>query len=161
MDIEKMPRMKKAEYDEIINNQYICRIAFRGEQHPYIVPFLYVFDGTYMYFLSTKYGKKVEYFHQNPYVSVEVENYSPDLSNFSFVSLFGRLMEVEDAEVKQSVREMFLQLIKAKRLSANVLSALGHSPQDPFESILNEGKNSVWKLTGVKEILGLKNSGER
>lgn len=161
MDIEKMPRMKKAEYDEIINNQYICRIAFRGEQHPYIVPFLYVFDGKYMYFLSTKYGKKVEYFHQNPYVSVEVENYSPDLSNFSFVSLFGRLMEVEDAEVKQSVREMFLQLIKAKRLSANVLSALGHSPQDPFESILNEGKNSVWKLTGVKEILGLKNSGER
>lgn len=161
MDIEKMPRMKKAEYDEIINNQYICRIAFKGEQHPYIVPFLYVFDRKYMYFLSTKYGKKVEYFHQNPYVSVEVENYSPDLSNFSFVSLFGRLMEVEDVEVKQSVREMFLQLIKAKRLSANVLSALGHSPKDPFESILNEGKNSVWKLIGVKEILGLKNSGER
>jgi len=161
MDIEKMPRMKKAEYDEIINGQYICRIAFKGEQHPYIVPFLYVFDGKYMYFLSTKYGKKVEYFHQNPYVSVEVESYSSDLSNFSFVSLFGRLMAVVDAEVKQSVREMFLQLIKTKRLSANVLSALGHSPKDPFESILNEGKNSVWKLTGVKEILGLKNSGEK
>jgi uncharacterized protein len=161
MDIEKMPLMKKAEYDEIINNQYICRIAFKGEKHPYIAPFLYVFDGKYMYFLSTKYGKKVKYFYQDPYVSVEVERYSPDLSNFSFVSLFGRLMEVEDAEVKQSVREMFLQLIKTKRLSANVLSALGHSPKDPFESILEEGRNSVWKLVGVKEILGLKNSGER
>jgi nitroimidazol reductase NimA-like FMN-containing flavoprotein (pyridoxamine 5'-phosphate oxidase superfamily) len=161
MDIEKMPLMKKAEYDEIINDQYICRIAFKGEKHPYIAPFLYVFDGKYMYFLSTKYGKKVKYFYQDPYVSVEVESYSPDLSNFSFVSLFGRLMEVEDAEVKQSVRKMFLQLIKTKRLSANVLSALGHSPKDPFESILEEGRNSVWKLVGVKEILGLKNSGER
>jgi len=115
MDIEKMPRMEKAEYDEIINDQYICRIVFKGEKHPYIAPFLYVFDGKYMYFLSTKYGKKVKYFHQNPYVSVEVENYSPDLSNFSFVSLFGRLVEVEDSEAKRSVREMFLQLIKAKR----------------------------------------------
>ena len=88
MDIEKMPRMEKAEYDEIINDHYICRIIFKGEKHPYIAPFLYVFDGKYMYFLSTKYGKKLKYFHQNPYVSVEVENYSPDLSNFSFVSLF-------------------------------------------------------------------------
>jgi nitroimidazol reductase NimA-like FMN-containing flavoprotein (pyridoxamine 5'-phosphate oxidase superfamily) len=43
MDIEKMPLMKKAEYDEIINDQYICRIAFKGEKHPYIAPFLYVF----------------------------------------------------------------------------------------------------------------------
>ena len=92
MDIVKMPFMEKSEYDQLIGEQYVCRIAFNGKSHPYITPFLYVFDGKFMYFLSTKYGRKVEYFKDNPLVAVEVERYSYDLSNFSFVSLFGRLI---------------------------------------------------------------------
>jgi len=36
----------------------MSRIAFNGE-YPYIAPFLYVFDEKYIYFLSTKYGKKI------------------------------------------------------------------------------------------------------
>ena len=43
------------------------RIAFQGEKYPYIAPFLYVFDGSFLYFLSTKYGKKIEYFRKSPY----------------------------------------------------------------------------------------------
>jgi len=57
MDIFKMPSMKKSEYDTLVEDSYICRIAFKGERHPYIAPFLYIFDGKFMYFLSTKYGK--------------------------------------------------------------------------------------------------------
>ena len=49
-DIFKMPRMGKSEYDRLVKEQYICRIAFKGEEHPYIAPFLYVFDGRFMYF---------------------------------------------------------------------------------------------------------------
>ena len=56
----KMPRMGKEEYDRLVEEQYVCRIAFKGEMHPYIAPFLYVFDGRFMYFLSTNYGKKVQ-----------------------------------------------------------------------------------------------------
>ena len=62
MDIVKMPRMKKHEYDRLIESEHICWIAFKGEDHPHIAPFLYVFDGRFMYFLSTKYGKKNRYF---------------------------------------------------------------------------------------------------
>jgi hypothetical protein len=53
---------------------------------------------------------------------------------------------------------MFVNLIKSKSLSSNVLSALGHSPQEPVEVLLLDEKSSVWKLVGVKvdEILGLK-----
>jgi len=50
----------------------------------YIAPFMYVFDGKYLYFLSTKYGRKIEYFKSNPRVSVEIEEYAPDLSSFTF-----------------------------------------------------------------------------
>jgi len=157
-DVFKMPRMGKAEYDLLVEQQYVCRIAFKGETHPYIAPFIYVFDGRFMYFLSTNYGKKVQHFRDNPFVTVEIEHYSPDLSAFSFVALPGRLVQVEDAGQKRAVREMFVHLIKSKALSSNVLSALGHSPQEPVEVLLQEEKSSVWKLVGVKadEILGLK-----
>jgi nitroimidazol reductase NimA-like FMN-containing flavoprotein (pyridoxamine 5'-phosphate oxidase superfamily) len=158
MDIVKMPRMKKAEYDQLIENEHICRIAFKGEEHPYIAPFLYVFDGQFMYFLSTKYGKKIQYFRQNPDVCVEVESYSPDLSSFRFVVLPGRLVEVEWPEEKHPIRQMFVDLIQSKNMSQNILSALGHSPGEPVESILTEDKTSVWKLVGVKKITGLKGS---
>ena len=156
----KLPSMEKQEYDRLIEEEYICRIAFKGESHPHVAPFLYIFDGKFMYFLSTKYGKKVIHFRQNPAVTVEVERYSPDLSSFSFVALPGRLVEVEDLKIKCFVRESFVELIRKKNLSTNVLSALGHSPDEPVESLLTEGRNSVWKLVGVKagNISGLKHS---
>ncbi len=159
-EIFKMPRMEKLEYDRLIGEEHVCRIAFQGERHPYIAPFLYVFDGRFMYFLSTKYGRKVQHFRRNPFVTVEVERYSPDLSHFSFVALPGRLVEIEDSEQKRAVRERFIQLIKTKGLSSNVMSALGHSPDEPPEALIIEERNSVWKLVGVKadEILGLKGS---
>lgn len=158
MNMFKMPRMGKAEYDRLVEEQYVCRIAFKGEMHPYIAPFLYVFDGKFIYFLSTKYGRKIEYFRDNPNVCVEIERYTSDLSSFSFVALPGRLIEVEDAEQGRRVRERFVQLIQDRGLSPNVLSALGHSPDEPVDSLLSEERSSVWKLVGVKveSILGLK-----
>ncbi|HWQ19076.1 MAG TPA: pyridoxamine 5'-phosphate oxidase family protein [Methanotrichaceae archaeon] len=57
MDIIKMPRMDRSEYDRLIKEEHICRIAFKGENHSHLAPFLYVFDGRHMYFLSTRYGK--------------------------------------------------------------------------------------------------------
>jgi nitroimidazol reductase NimA-like FMN-containing flavoprotein (pyridoxamine 5'-phosphate oxidase superfamily) len=108
MIIFKMPSMEKSEYDTLIEEEYICRIAFKGESHPYIAPFLYIFDGKFMYFLSTKYGKKLQHFKQNPSVTVEVEKYTPDLSNFAFVALSGRLEEVQDPEIKNIIRQKFV-----------------------------------------------------
>ncbi len=160
MDIFKMPSMKKSEYDTLIEDSYICRIAFKGESHPYIAPFLYIFDGKFMYFLSTKYGKKLQHFKNNPCVTVEVERYTPDLSDFAFVSISGRLEEMQDPEIKNTVRQKFVELIKKRNLSPNVLSALGHSPDEPIEVLLTAERNIVWKLAGVnvRDILGLKHS---
>jgi len=160
MMIFKMPSMKKREYDRLIEEEYVCRIAFKGESHPYIAPFLYIFDGKYMYFLSTKYGKKVWHFKQNPFVTVEVEKYNRDLSNFAFVAIPGRLEEVPDQEIRNFVRQKFVELIKEKNLSPNVMSALGHSPEEPIEALLSEERSNVWKLVGVDvgDILGLKHS---
>lgn len=157
MDIVKIPKMQKHEYDTLIAEGYVSRIAFQGEKYPYIAPFLYVFDGKFLYFLSTKYGKKMNLFRESPYVSVEIEKYSKDLSCYTFVTMQGRIEEVTDSIEKKIIREKFVQLIKDHKLSNNILAALGHSPQDPPEAIAVEERSMVWKLTGVKDIVALKN----
>lgn len=157
MEIVKIPRMDKEEYDRLIAEGYLCRIAFQGDKYPYIAPFLYVFDGRFLYFLSTKYGKKIDYFRKSPYVSVEVERYSSDLSYYTFVTMQGRLEEVEDSIEKKLVRERFVDLIVGRHLSNNILGALGHSPEDPPEAIAREERSLVWRLTGVKDLVALKN----
>jgi nitroimidazol reductase NimA-like FMN-containing flavoprotein (pyridoxamine 5'-phosphate oxidase superfamily) len=157
MEPQKIPKMSKEEYDALIKRQYVSRIAFKGIEHPYIAPFMYVFDGKYLYFLSSNYGRKKEYFEHDPKVSVEIEEYSPDLSAFTFVSLQGFLEEVQDLSQKVKVREQFVDMIKNHNLSSRVLTAFGHTAQDEPEVILREERSSVWKLVGVKDIVALKN----
>jgi len=156
-DPVKIPKMLKSEYDSLINRQHVSRIAFGACENPYIAPFMYVFDGRYLYFLSTKYGRKIEYFKSNPKVSVEIEEYAPDLSAFTFVSLQGNLEEVQDPSQKKKVRKLFVEMIKDRGLSSRVLSALGHSPSEPIEALEREERSMVWKLVGVKDIVALKN----
>ena len=157
MNILKIPSMNKKEYDAFIAQEFVSRIAFKGD-YPYIAPFLYVFDGQFIYFLSTKYGKKVELLHTNPQVAVEIENYSSDMSDYRFVTLQGRINEVDERSEKLKARQMFVDMIKKNNLSLNVLAALGHSPEDPLESLMEEERSTVWKLVDVKEIVALKSS---
>jgi hypothetical protein len=157
MEPIKIPKMAKAEYDALVRRQNVSRIAFCAGGQAYIAPFMYVFDGKYLYFLSTRYGRKIEYFKSNPKVSVEIEEYAPDLSSFTFVSLQGALEEVGAPEQKKKVRELFVRMIRDRKLSMRVLSALGHSPADPPEAIVSEERSLVWKLVGVKDIVALKN----
>ncbi len=149
--------MEKEEYDRLIKENYVSRIAFKGDSHPYVAPFLYVFDGHNLFFLSTKYGKKIQYFNENSNVAVEIERISPDLSSFTFVTLLGRLDEVTDIAEGRRVRQQFVTMIKTRGLSSNVFAALGHSPTEPLESIVNENRSLVWKLDRVGEIVALKN----
>lgn len=157
MEPQKIPKMSKEEYDSLIKRQYVSRIAFKGYEHPYIAPFMYVFDGRYLYFLSSNYGRKMKYFRDEPRVSVEIEEYSPDLSSFTFVSLQGILEEVQDPSSRLQVRQQFVNMIRTNHLSSHVLTAFGHTAQDEPEVIIREERSSVWKLVGVKDIVALKN----
>jgi len=157
MKIEKIPSMTRIEYDELIDECYVSRIAFKGE-YPYIAPFIYVFDGDFIYFLSTRYGKKIELFRKNPHLAVEIEKYSEDLSDYRFVTLQGSIVEVDDESRKRRVKEDFVELIRDKNLSNQIMAALGHSPDDPLEYLVEEDRSFVWKLADVENITGIKNS---
>ena len=133
----------------------MIRIGFKGE-YPYIAPFIYVFDGNFLYFLSTMYGKKIKRFQANPKVAVEIEKYEDDLSEYRFVTLEGSIKQVEDYNEKLNVKKRFVNLIQNKSLSKNILAALGHSSNDKLESIINEERSFVWKLVDVESIIGIK-----
>jgi hypothetical protein len=64
---------------------------------------------------------------------------------------------VTDGIDKKIIRSEFVNLIKDRHLSNNILAALGHSPQDPPEAIALEERSLVWKLTGVKDLVALRN----
>ncbi|HNR43644.1 MAG TPA: pyridoxamine 5'-phosphate oxidase family protein [Methanofastidiosum sp.] len=157
-DIVKLPRMEKKEYDKLISKQYLCRVVFRGDKYPYIAPLLYIFDENHMYFLSTNYGKKISFFREYPYVLVEIEEYEKDFSDFSFVVLSGKLVQIDDEKNDEEIRKDFVKMIKERNLSKNIMIALGHSPKEPLESLVNEKRSIVWKLTDVEEIKAFKKS---
>jgi len=51
--------MTDDEVEQLLEEQMLCRIAFKGDEYPYLVPFRYVvMDGT-LYFHFTDYGKKM------------------------------------------------------------------------------------------------------
>lgn len=157
MEMIKLPRMKKEKIDQIIDENHLCRIAFSGGEIPYLAPFMYVFDGRFMYFLATRYGRKIEYVKKNSNVCVEVENYSDDFSEFAFATLCGRLIEVTDEDEEDRVRNMFMEMITLKKLSERVLSVFGYSPESSLEDLLSKDINLVWKLVDVKDIVALEN----
>lgn len=155
---EKIPAMRKDEYDALIRRGILARIAFSGTEHPYIAPFMYVFDEHNLYFLSTRYGRKMDLFAKNPAVSVEIEEVAPDMSAYRFVTLQGNLAEVTDTEKMREIRSMFAERIARKTVSANSLAALGYRPSDDPGKLVAEDRTMVWKLTTVRDIVALKES---
>ncbi|MBI5679909.1 MAG: pyridoxamine 5'-phosphate oxidase family protein [Methanobacterium sp.] len=158
MNIFKIPQMNKKEYDKLINENYISRIAFNGDSFPYIAPFMYIFDKNeeFLYFLSTNYGIKIDLIKKNPKVAVEIEKYSNDMSNYQFITLQGRIIEVND-DSKGEIKEKFIKMINDRKLSNKSLSALGYSPDESPNALLNEERILIWKLVDVDKIVALKN----
>ena len=157
MNLVKIPGQKKQDYDELISDGYLARVAFQDTPFPYIAPFLYVFDGRYLYFMPTKYGKKIEMVSKNPHVAVYIEELSPDLATHRFVTLRGRVEEVSDEKKRLEIRESFAEMISQKKLSHNILPVLGIDPEESVSAITGDERTVVWRLVGVEEIVALKN----
>ena len=151
----KMPRMKENEIEQLVNEQFLCRIAFQGNLQPYIAPFQYVtIDGT-LYFHFTDYGKKMSLFKQETPVCVEIERYTPNLSEYGFVVLTGKLRVVDDREERKKAIDKMAEIGKQK-LSANFLLAHGFSKGSDWEDFTSSKPILIIKLDEVTKKTGLK-----
>jgi uncharacterized protein len=151
----EMSKMKEKEIQELIGEQLLCRIAFKGDLQPYIAPFQYTYVNSILYFHFTDYGKKMSFFKQETPVCVEIERYTPNLSEYGFVVLTGKLRLVEDQEERKIAIERMAEEGKQK-LSTNFLLAHGFSKGSQWTDFTADKPILIIKLDEVTEKIGLK-----
>ncbi len=155
MTIFRLPRMNKQEIEKLIQEQKICRIAFKGDEYPYMAPFQYVFTNGSIYFHFTDYGGKMRLLEKDKRVCVEIEKYKPDLSEYQFVVLRGSLKVVTDSHERVGVIKKMAEDGQQK-FSPNFLAAHGFKKEEGWSSF-NQGKPLVIvKLENVAQEIGLK-----
>jgi len=151
----KMPKMKENEIEQLVREQFLCRIAFRGDLQPYIAPFQYVVVNGTLYFHFTDYGKKMGFFKKETPVCVEIERYTPNLSEYEFVVLTGKLKLVENRKERKKAIEKMAEVGKQK-LSPNFLVAHGFSQGSEWGAFAENKPILIIKLDEVSEKIGLK-----
>ena len=155
MAVVKLPRMGKHEIEELIKEQMLCRIAFKGDDYPYVAPFHYVLYNGSLYFHFTDYGRKMKLLEKDNRVCVYIEKYQPDLSEYRFVALRGMLNPVTDPQERAEVIRMISQQGR-ERLSENFLAAHGFKTEDGWASLTSNKPLLIIKLEQITEEVGLR-----
>lgn len=155
MALVKLPSMSRKEIDQLIEKQFLCRIAFRGENSPYIAPFQYISLNKRLYFHFTDYGTKIAFLQEGFPVCVEIEKYSPNLSEYAFVTLTGTLKLVEEEAERRAAIEKMAEAGSAK-LSTNFLCAHGFESEGGWSLFNAEQPILMVRLDEVTSVKGLK-----
>ena len=58
--------------EEILKKSLVCRVAFHGEEFPYVVPMNFGYHEQALYFHCANEGKKLQLIAQNPKVAFEI-----------------------------------------------------------------------------------------
>jgi nitroimidazol reductase NimA-like FMN-containing flavoprotein (pyridoxamine 5'-phosphate oxidase superfamily) len=153
--IVKLPKMNREEIQQLMREQFLCRISFRGEEYPYMAPFQYVVMNGALYFHFTGYGKKMRLLEEDSKVCVEIERYTPNLSEYSFVVLRGTLKEVEDRHERAEAISRLAE-VGSKRLSESFLPAHGFEKEAGWAALSPDAHLVIVKLEKVVEEVGLK-----
>ena len=155
MTLIKLPKMTKQEMWRLIQRQRLCRIAFKGDDYPYMAPFQYVVLGGSLYFHFTDYGKKMRLLEKDKRICVEIEEYREDLSEYRFIVLRGTLKVVSDPQERtRAIRKIAEE--GEQKLSPNFLPAHGFKKEDGWSSLSPEKPLVVIKLENIAQEIGLK-----
>ena len=155
----KLPKMSLEEVESLLDRERICRIAFKGEEFPYLAPFQYVKKGDTLYFHFTDYGRKMRLLQNDNKVCVGVESFEPDMSEYRFVVLRGELERVHDEnERAEAIRG--LSEIGQESLSENFLAAHGFQAEMGWETLSEDKPMVIVKLGKRTDTIGLRSPAE-
>ena len=155
LTLVKLPRMESHEIEDLLQEQMLCRIAFKGGKYPYMAPFQYVVMNDALYFHFTDYGKKMRLLERDNRVCVEIEKFSPDLSEYNFVVLRGNLKIVKDPRERGDAIKLLVEEGEQK-ISTNFLGAHGFRKDEGWTALSPEKPLMIVKLVKVIEKIGLK-----
>ncbi len=151
----KLPKMSSDEIGELLDRERICRIAFKGDDFPYMAPFQYVRMGDALYFHFTDYGKKMRLLEKDKRVCIGFESLEPDLSEYSFVAVRGELEKVDEPrERAEAIRR--LSEMGREGLSENFLAAHGFPSEQGWETLSEDKPLVIFKLERVSDTIGLR-----
>ena len=103
--------LSTAECHEVLRRSHLGRLACCRDDHPYVVPISFDFDGEHLYSFATL-GQKIVWMRQNPNVCVEVSDIT-DRFHWTTVLVFGKYEELksppEHERAREHAREYFEQ----------------------------------------------------
>ena len=110
--------------DQVISAAGVCHLGLSNQDHPYIVPVSFGYDGTNIYFHTTLAGMKIDYMTANPRVCFEIEQHVSLVRNdelackwgqlFTSVIGFGTLREITDPPGRQAAMNQVMQHYSGK-----------------------------------------------
>jgi nitroimidazol reductase NimA-like FMN-containing flavoprotein (pyridoxamine 5'-phosphate oxidase superfamily) len=151
----KLPRMNRDELHEVLRTQMLCRIAFHDINYPYIAPFQYLLSDDILYFQFANYGRKMRLLKRDNRVCVEIESYTADLSQYSFIILRGKLVEVTDSTEREKVIKRIAETGRT-RFSPQFLAAHGLKTEDTWTAYTSDKPLLILKLEEITERFGLR-----
>lgn len=119
---------------KIIDKCDVCFVAMADENNkPYVLPFNFGFDGSYIYLHSAQTGHKMDILRSNPYVSVafstdhELVSQNKDvacsyLMKYRSVVAFGMVEFIEEPEMKKAALNMMMKKYTGREFPYNMPS---------------------------------------
>jgi nitroimidazol reductase NimA-like FMN-containing flavoprotein (pyridoxamine 5'-phosphate oxidase superfamily) len=155
MEPYKLPKMTSKEIEMLIDKEKICRIAFKGDDFPYLAPFQYVKIGDALFFHFTDYGRKKRLIERDKKVCVGIERFEPDMREYSFVVLHGELEKVDNEDERADAIRALAEFGR-KMFSENFLAAHGFKTSQGWEILSEDKPMVIFKLGKITNIIGLK-----
>jgi nitroimidazol reductase NimA-like FMN-containing flavoprotein (pyridoxamine 5'-phosphate oxidase superfamily) len=152
-EVYRLPAMSRQEVDRLLESGRICRMALNDRPQPYIIPLDYVYVDGKMYFHFADYGRKMELSKKDPHVSVEVDRFNGDMTEYESVTLMGTLARVTAPEEKKKASKALLETIGSRGGEKNAAARHGYERLDL--DTLSSGSSVVLRLD-VADYVALK-----
>lgn len=153
----KLPSMSEKEIQDVIESQSICRMAFIDGEYPYIAPFQYCIYNDAFHFHFTDYGKKKRILQKNKHVCISIEQLEETLSEYYFISIQGKLIEIDNVKEKKIIIKQMVE-DASNNFSKSFLSAHGFDKEKGWEAFQPDEGIIIYKLKETGERVALKSA---
>ncbi len=150
MYVEEIP---PDECRRILQGSYLGRVACSRNDHPYVVPFYFAYDGGDCLFAFSTVGRKIRWMRANPNVCVEVDDVRGH-DDWQTLIIFGQFEELPDEPKYESVRQHAHELLSKRPMWWKPAYVAGIHGEDPNE-------DPVYFRIRIDSITGHRSSGEQ
>jgi uncharacterized protein len=135
-------QLTKSQIHQVLNTQIVARLGCSVDDHVYVVPISYVFDGNFIYARSRE-GMKVAMMRKNPNVCIEVDSIDNG-ANWRCVVIQGKFQEVksvtEQNRIVRLLKDRFTPFVTSSTL---LPQGLEHAPY----YVEKEAKAIVYRIS--------------